>query len=86
MPSPSYNLASIPVIAHRYPLHDDPDLPVRIARGEGFLGNPIRGRRETLSVRTADGAPDYIIVFASNTVLPFLMAVVTSLVFLLPVF
>ncbi|WP_052042334.1 hypothetical protein [Paracoccus sphaerophysae] len=62
------------------------DLPVRIARGEGFLGDPIRGRRETLSVRTADGAPDYIVVFARNTVLPFLMAVVTSLGFLLPVF
>ncbi|WP_273501470.1 hypothetical protein [Paracoccus sphaerophysae] len=62
------------------------DLPVRIARGDGFLGDPIRGRRETLSVRTADGAPDYIAVFARNTVLPFLMAVVTSLGFLLPVF
>ena len=66
MPSPSYNLASIPVIAHRYPLHDDPDLPVRIARGEGFLGNPIRGRRETLTARRTISSSSQVIRFCRS--------------------
>lgn len=85
-PSPSYNIASIPEVRSRYPLYDDPDLAVKIARGEGYLGEPLRGRRETLAVSTIAGRPAYIVPFAWNTPLPFIMAVVTSLVFLLPVY
>ncbi len=86
MPSPSYNIASIPEVKGRHPLHDDPDLAVRIARGEGYLGWPLRNRRETLVVSTAQGKPMQVAVLPGNSLLPFIMAVVTSVVFLAPLF
>ncbi|WP_134727240.1 cytochrome c oxidase subunit I [Paracoccus luteus] len=86
LPSPSYNIASIPVVDSRYPMHTDPDLPNRIARGEGFLGEPIRNRRETLAVSTARGDPLQVVVFPQNSVVPFVMAVVTSVIFIAPIF
>lgn len=86
IPGPAYNVASIPVVNSRYPLHDNPDLPVQIARGEGFLGEPVRNRRETLAVSVARGEPEFISVFPNNTIVPFVMAVVTSVMFMAPVF
>ncbi len=84
MPTPAapYNFASLPHVTSRDPLYDDPALPVRLARGEGYLGDPARGRRETLSVEIASGAPRYITVFPGNTGLPMLMSAVTGLFFL----
>ncbi len=49
-PSPNYGFASIPIVDGRYPLSKDPDLPVRIAKGEGYLADFSRNRRETLIV------------------------------------
>ena len=85
-PAPPYNIASIPTVHGRYPLEDDPTLPARIARGEGYLGEPLRGRRETLTVRTADGAPAYIVPFPGNTIEPLILAAVTGFMFMMPVF
>lgn len=77
-PAPAYNFASLPLVHSRDPLHEDPDLPARIARGEGFLGDPSRGRRETMTVSIATGRPETLVVFPSNTALPFVMALVTG--------
>lgn len=84
MPTPAapYNFASLPQITSREPLWDTPDLPVQLARGEGFLGDPSRNRRETLTVEPATGTPEYIVVFPGNTALPMLMSAVTGLFFL----
>ncbi len=84
MPTPSapYNFASLPHVTSRDPLYDDPELPVRLARGEGYLGDPGRARRETISVEIASGAPRYITVFPGNTALPMLMSAITGLFFL----
>ncbi len=84
LPSPVYGLASIPVIAGRYPLDDDPQLALRIARGEGFLADTSRNRRETLIVSTTGGEPAQVAVLPGNSVLPFILAVVTSTSFLAP--
>ncbi|MEQ8292825.1 MAG: cytochrome c oxidase subunit I [Roseovarius sp.] len=81
-PPPAYNFASIPEVTSREPLFDAPGLPVQIARGEGYLGDCERARRETLSVDVATGEPRYITVFPGNTALPVLMAAVTGLFFL----
>ena len=81
-PPPAYNFASLPQVRHRDPLRDDPALPVRIARGEGYLGDPGRDRRETLTVEIASGRPDYLVVFPTNTALPVVMAFVTGGIFL----
>jgi cytochrome c oxidase subunit I+III len=86
MPSPAYGFASIPVVRGRYPLHDDPDLALSIARGEGFLADASRNRRETLIVSTARGEPAQVAVLPGNSALPFLLAVVTSTSFLAPLF
>ncbi|MTE01197.1 cytochrome c oxidase subunit I [Paracoccus sp. YIM 132242] len=85
IPSPAYNVASIPVVDSRYPLHDNPGLPVQIARGEGFLGHPTRNRRETLAVSVSGARPDFIAVMPRNSIVPFAMAVVTSVMFMAPV-
>ncbi|EIM26779.1 cytochrome c oxidase subunit I [Microvirga lotononidis] len=77
-PSPSYNLASIPKVHSRNPLHDDPDLPVRIARGEGYLGDPGSGLREILTVEIASGRPNSLVIFPTNSALPIVMAFVTG--------
>jgi cytochrome c oxidase subunit I+III len=86
IPSPPYGFASIPRVRGRYPLRDDPVLATRIARGEGYLGDASRNRRETLIVSTASGEPAQVAVLPGNSVLPLLLAVVTSTSFLAPLF
>lgn len=86
LPSPPYGLASIPRVTGRYPLAEDPSLDQRIARGEGYLADPLRDRRETLIVTTATGEPAQIAVLPGNSALPLALAVVTSTSFLAPLF
>ncbi|MFX0546578.1 cytochrome c oxidase subunit I [Roseovarius sp. S1116L3] len=81
-PAPAYNFASLPHVSSRAPLTDDPDLTVRLARGEGYLGAPRQGMRETLTVDVATGAPDMHVVYPANTRLPILMSAVTGVFFL----
>lgn len=81
-PPPAYNFASLPHVEGRDPLAGDAGLPVRLARGEGYLGTPRHGWRETLTVATARGTPDHLVVYPGNTRLPVLMAAVTGLFFL----
>lgn len=86
IPSPNYGFASIPIVQDRYPLSRDPDLPLRIARGEGYLADTSRNRRETLIVATATGELSQVVVLPGNSILPFVLAVVTSTSFLAPLF
>ncbi len=69
-PSPSYNLASLPRVASRAPLHDDPAIAVRLARGDGLLAEPRHGWRETLAVDVVSGAPEHIAILPGNSLLP----------------
>jgi cytochrome c oxidase subunit I+III len=85
LPSPPYGLASIPKVRGRYPLASQPDLALQIARGEGFLADTSRNRRETLIVSTARGEPAQVAVLPGNSPLPFVLAVVTSTSFLAPI-
>jgi cytochrome c oxidase subunit I+III len=82
MPSPAYNFASLPHVGSRHPLWDEPNLPTQLARGEGYLGSPADGRRETLTVDVATGAPEHHVVYPTNTYLPIALAAVTGLFFL----
>ena len=84
MPTPpaAYNFASLPEVSARDPLWADPDLPAKIARGEGYLGDWARDRRETLTVEVTTGAPRYVVVFPANTGFPMAMSAVTGLFFL----
>jgi cytochrome c oxidase subunit I+III len=82
IPPPAYNFASLPVVASRDALAASPDLAVRLARGEGYLGTPRNGQRETLTVDIATGTPNGIVVYPRNTGLPMLLAFVTGGIFL----
>ncbi|PWW00245.1 cytochrome c oxidase subunit I+III [Hoeflea marina] len=82
MPPPAYNFASLPRVTSREPLADDPDLGVRLARGEGYLGDARGGLRETLMVDIATGEPEQHVVYPANTRLPLVMAAVTGVFFL----
>jgi cytochrome c oxidase subunit I+III len=81
-PPAAYNFASLPEVSSRDPLHAEPDLPLRLAKGEGYLADPRDGRRETLVVDISSGRPDYLVVYPGNTRLPITMAAVTGLAFL----
>lgn len=76
MPTPpaSYNFASLPTVTGRAPLREQPDLAVRLARGEGLLAEPRNGRRETLAVDIASGRPHFVAVLPANSMTPLLTA------------
>lgn len=82
LPVPAYNFASLPHVETHDPLYNDPTLPARLARGEGYLGDPRRGVRETLMVDISTGAPEQFVVYPGNTRLPIVLAAVTGLFFL----
>ena len=81
LPSPSYNIASIPHVDDRDPLAARPALALELARGAGYLGEPRHGWRETLAVETASGRLDHIVVLPGNTSLPIWTAAVTGAFF-----
>ncbi|WP_372426149.1 cytochrome c oxidase subunit I [Salinarimonas chemoclinalis] len=68
MPTPpaSYAFASLPHVASRDPLHDDPTLPQCLAAGEGYLGRVREGRMETLVVSMVDAKPEQILVLPNQ--------------------
>jgi len=81
-PTPAYNIASLPTVTDREPLAQSPSLATLLARGEGYLGEPRHGWRETLAVDTTTGAIDHVVVLPGNTHLPIVTAAVTGCFFL----
>lgn len=81
-PSPTYNIAAIPRITDRDPLLAKPDMALRLARGEGYLSTPRNDWRETLSVDTASGAINHVVILPGNTRLPLWTGMVTGVFFL----
>ena len=80
-PAPPYNFVSLPQVGSRHPLHATPALPLQLARGEGYLGEPREGRRETLLVQAGDGRPEALVVYPGNSRLPITLAAVTGAAF-----
>ena len=81
-PPPSYAFASVPHVSSREPLRLVPDLDVRLARGEGYLGHARNHWQETLGVHPITGDIQRIIILPRATFLPLWTALVTSTVFL----
>lgn len=82
MPAPVYAFASLPLVDSRDPLHTAPDLPRRLAAGEGYLGFARKGRMETLMIDMVTGRPQAVIVLPGPTYKPLICALVTGLFFL----
>jgi cytochrome c oxidase subunit I+III len=78
LPPPSYNLASLPTVADRDPLASRPDLPARLAAGEGLLATPRNGWRETLGVHMLTGKPEQVILLPGPTWIPLFTALATG--------
>jgi cytochrome c oxidase subunit I+III len=57
---PEYGLRSIPLVRHRYPLWDDPDLKRQVEAGGHFLPFAATGRREALVTSPAEATPQYV--------------------------
>lgn len=69
-PPPPYNFASLPHIHSRHPLWEEPDLPLRLAAGEGELVDTSHQRRETLGTEAVSAKPVAIYHVPSNSWLP----------------
>lgn len=83
MPTPPapYAFASLPHVASRDPLHDDPTLPQCLAAGEGYLGRVREGRMETLVVSMVDAEPEQILVLPNQDYTPLWTALALALFF-----
>jgi len=81
-PPPSYNFASLPRVHGRDPLLAAPDLPGRLAAGEGDLAEPRHGWLETLGVHAVNGRPDQVILLPGPTWIPLLTAGAAAVFFL----
>ena len=81
-PPPSYNYGSLPELRGSRPLEEDPDLPRKLAAGEGLLGEPRPAARETMAVEVVSGRPVHIVNLPGPNWMPFLAAVGTGIFFL----
>jgi len=81
-PPPSYNFASLPSVASRSPLREQEDLPVTLARGEGYLGFVRDDRLETLGVDVTSGRTDQVVRLPGPSYLPLVSALITAAFFL----
>jgi len=82
VPAPAYNFASQPRVDDVEPLAADPELPLRLARGEGYLAEIRHGWRETMAVDVTSGAVDHVVILPGNTRLPIITALATGCFFL----
>ncbi|TCH98308.1 cytochrome c oxidase subunit I [Roseococcus sp. SYP-B2431] len=82
IPTPAYNIASLPHVGDREPLAAQPALALKLARGEGYLAEPRHGWREAMAVESTTGAIDHIVVLPGNTRLPIVTAAMTGGFFL----
>jgi len=82
IPSPDYNFASLPSVDSRDPLGDDPDLGVKLARGDGYLADASRNQRETIAVDMTSGKPEHVAILPGNSWWPIVTAAIIGGFFL----
>ena len=77
-PVPNYNFASAPHVEDAYPLWHDRGLAARIARTDGLLGDPARGRRELLGTGIVSARPEQVVFLSGSSWLPLASAAVIT--------
>jgi cytochrome c oxidase subunit I+III len=77
-PVPPYNIASLPQVEGRDPLHEDSQLGAKLAAGLGYLSGARNGWRETLGVDAISGKPDQIILLPGPSYIPLVTAIATG--------
>src|SRR5690606_15675011 len=78
-PVPNYNFASAPTVDDGYPLWRDPGLVARVARTDGLLGDPARGRRELLGTGIVSARPEQVVFLSSSSWFPVASAAMITL-------
>jgi cytochrome c oxidase subunit I+III len=83
LPSGLYGHRSIPIVASREPLWDQPSLARDVEEGRYYLPGTITGKREALITSPIDARPQYVLQMPSPGWSPFVAAVFTAAFFLL---
>ncbi|HLS18511.1 MAG TPA: cbb3-type cytochrome c oxidase subunit I, partial [Paracoccaceae bacterium] len=83
---PGWGVRSIPYIASRYPLWQQPRFLERLDSGRFYLADAEEGERETLVTTVLDARPIQCLRVAGPTWITHLAAVATAGAFILPVF
>jgi cytochrome c oxidase subunit I+III len=83
VPNHTFGLRSIPAVASRDPLWDQPDLERSVEAGRWYLSASLTGRRETIVTSPIEGAPQYVLRLPGPGWTPFFAAIFTSAFFLL---
>ena len=79
-------MRSIPVIASRYPVWDQPNLADDVEAGRFYLADAPEGRRETLVTSPLDAVPEQCLRVPGPTFLTLWAAAFTGGAFIFPVF
>ena len=80
LPPPTYNFVSIPCIAGRDPLWEQPTLQRELDSGAGFLSGAARGVRETLGTSVRSATPEQVIRLSGSTWIPLVTASTLAIV------
>jgi cytochrome c oxidase subunit I+III len=83
LPSAAYQTRSIPIVASREPLWDQPNLADDVRQGRYLLPGSATGRRETIITGPVDPSPQYLLLLPGPSWLPLLAALGTAGFFLL---
>ncbi|HXH52030.1 MAG TPA: cytochrome c oxidase subunit I [Sphingomicrobium sp.] len=77
-PVPPYNLASLPEVDSREPLQDDPDLPAKLAAGDGYVARCRNAWRETIGVDGVSGRAEQLILLPGPSYVPLFAALAAA--------
>jgi cytochrome c oxidase subunit I+III len=83
LPNGNYSVRSIPIVASREPLWDQPGLAEDVAAGKYYLPGTATGKRETIVTAALDARPQYLLLMPMPGWMPVLSAVFTAGAFLL---
>jgi cytochrome c oxidase subunit I+III len=83
LPSGLYSNRSIPIVASREPLWDQPNLARDVEQGRYYLPGAPTGRREALITSPLDGRPQYVLQMPPVGWAPFVAALFVAGFFLL---
>jgi len=82
LPNGMYSNRSIPIVASREPLWDQPNLAEDVAQGRYYLPGAPTGKREALITSLSDGRPQYLLQMPPVGWAPFVAAVFVAACFL----
>jgi cytochrome c oxidase subunit I+III len=82
----AYSMRSIPIVASRHPLWDQPELAGDVSAGHYYMPAAPTGGRETLITSPIDARPQYVLQLPSADWAPLLAALCTAGFFLFLIF